>query len=333
MIDNQKRMDLVILWVDGTDLTLQSKRLKYQKNTLNISDAVKTTRFASSNEIYYNIASILKYVPFYRYIYIVTDDQTPSLIHEFADQKLCKPDTIRIIDHKTLFKGYEHYLPTFNSLSIEAMLWNIPDLTDYFISLNDDFFFNQTVSVENFLVEEDVVKSVIRGNWRRKNLLKTKLNYRLFMESLAKTLVQPKYTVAQMLGAELGQQSRQNRFFEVHHYPHILDKNRFTNFVDDHPDELNAQLSYRFRNIRQYDPVSLVNHIKIANNEAILTNQLSLNYLKDERGIDLFLANLNNPNMKFGCVQSLDNFQVINKDKVVDAFTKKFKNFLPNSLT
>ncbi len=332
MINNQNQMDLVILWVDGEDLTLQQKRLPYQKNTPKGSDATKATRFASSNEIYYNVASILKYVPFYRYIYIVTDDQTPSLIHEFADQGLCKPDTIRIIDHKTLFKGYEHYLPTFNSLSIEAMLWNIPDLTDYFISLNDDFFFNQTVSTEDFLVEEDVVKSVIRGYWRHKKLLKTKLNYRLFMESLVKTLVQPKYTVAQMLGAELGQHSRQSRFFEVHHCPHILDKNSFINFVDDHPDELNAQLSYRFRNVRQYDPVSLVNHIKISSNEAILTNELSLNYLKDERGIASFLENLGNSSIKFGCVQSLDNFSTDNEVKVINALTKKFKGYLPSSL-
>lgn len=332
MINSQEQMDLVILWVDGEDIALQHKRLKYQTSTPNASNAIKATRFASSNEIYYNVASILKYVPFYRFIYIITDNQTPSFIHEFVDQGLCKPDTIRIIDHTTLFEGYEQYLPTFNSLSIEAMLWNIPDLTDYFISLNDDFFFNQPINVEDFLVNNSVSKSVIRGYWRHKSILKTKLNYRFFLKSLINKPIQPKYIVAQMLGAELGYEFCRNRFFEVHHYPHILDKKCFKRFVDDHPDKLNAQLSYKFRDIRQYDPVSLVNHIKIAKNEAILIKDISLNYLKDEHGIGLFLANLSNSNIKFGCVQSLDNFDTINKVKIKDILTKKFKDFLPNSL-
>src|SRR5690606_23501235 len=110
------------------DPALKQKRMQYQDNA-QASDAVSDTRFASDHEIYYNIASILKYVPFCRHIYIVSDGQQPAWIEEFAAQQICAADKIRIVDHKELFAGYEQHLPTFNTRSIEAMLWNIPGLS------------------------------------------------------------------------------------------------------------------------------------------------------------------------------------------------------------
>ena len=68
-----QNIDIVIAWVDGNDLELKKKRHKYLTGE-DASDAVSATRFASNNEIYYNIASILKYVPFCRHIYVVADE-------------------------------------------------------------------------------------------------------------------------------------------------------------------------------------------------------------------------------------------------------------------
>ena len=103
--NDQKEIDIVIAWVDGDDPALKQKRAQYQKTTSAASDAVSSTRFASNDEIYYNIASILKYVPFCRYIYVVTDQQRPALIDEFANQGICDKDKIRIVDHKDIFSG------------------------------------------------------------------------------------------------------------------------------------------------------------------------------------------------------------------------------------
>ena len=143
----QQQIDIVIAWVDGNDLELKKKRHKYLTGE-DASDAVSDTRFASNNEIYYNIASILKYVPFCRNIFVVTDNQRPEFIDEFTAQGLCTADKIRVVDHREIFRGYEQHLPTFNTRSIESMLWNIEGLSDYFIYLNDDFFFNSTAQPE-----------------------------------------------------------------------------------------------------------------------------------------------------------------------------------------
>ena len=135
MSEMMQLVDVVIAWVDGNDPELKQKRMQYQANT-QASDAVSDTRFASNHEIYYNIASILKYVPFCRHIYIVTDGQQPEWINDFVTEGICDAGKIRIVDHREIFAGYEQYLPTFNTRSIETMLWNIQGLSDYFFYLN-----------------------------------------------------------------------------------------------------------------------------------------------------------------------------------------------------
>jgi len=159
-----KTLDVVIAWVDGDDPRLKQKREAYKSGKSVASEAVTATRFASDDEIYYNIASIIKYVPFCRHIYVVTDQQRPALIDEFAKKNICSADKIRIIDHKDIFSGYEQYLPTFNTRSIETMIWNIEGLSDHFIYMNDDFFFNQPVTINDFLDNE---KLIIHGHWRK----------------------------------------------------------------------------------------------------------------------------------------------------------------------
>jgi len=97
-------MDIVIAWVDGSDIELKKKRQQYLGQT-EASAAVEETRFASNNEIYFCIASILKYVPYAGKIYVITDQQSPQWIEEFERQNLCEKGKIRIVDHKNCLKG------------------------------------------------------------------------------------------------------------------------------------------------------------------------------------------------------------------------------------
>ena len=210
-VDGAEQIDIVIAWVDGDDPQLKQKREQYKKTENVASSASAATRFASNNEIYYNIASIIKYVPFCRYIYIVTDGQKPQFIDDFAKQGICPADKIRIVDHKTIFSGYEQFLPTFNTRSIESMLWNINGLSDYFIYLNDDFFFNSPAQIEDFL-ESD--KIVTYGHWKSCFSYKAKLKYRQFLNRKFNKPIQPGHVIAQMLGADI---LGFKEFFEIHH--------------------------------------------------------------------------------------------------------------------
>ncbi|MGP4713576.1 MULTISPECIES: Stealth CR1 domain-containing protein [unclassified Psychrobacter] len=319
-------VDIVIAWVDGNDPLLKQKREKYKSNNTLASEAIIATRFASDNEIYYNIASILKYVPFCRHIYIVSDQQRPALLDEFAAQNICSKDKIRIIDHSVLFAGYEQYLPTFNTRSIETMLWNIPGLSDYFIYMNDDFFFNQAVTLDDFIADDNFI---LYGHWRNNAPLLAKLKLRQSRQKLFGTPLQPKHTVAQMLSAKILGLSQ---YFEIHHYPHIVDKNILQTYLLDHPQFLQTQIKYKFRDVAQVNPITLMNHLKIQKHEAILKPETSINYIKKAKTVDDFIANLNDESIKFGCIQSLDLLDSDSYNRISNAMIHKFSKHLPSSL-
>ena len=320
-----QNIDIVIAWVDGNDLELKKKRHKYLTGE-DASDAVSATRFASNNEIYYNIASILKYVPFCRHIYVVADNQRPEFIDEFVAQGLCAKDKIRVVDHREIFKGFEQHLPTFNTRSIETMLWNIEGLSDYFIYLNDDFFFNSPAKIEDFLKDDHLV---VYGHWQSSFALKAKLKYRQFMSRQLGQPIQPKHMIAQMLGADI---LGFNKFFEIHHYPHIVDRDALKDYLLAHPQRLETQIKFKFRSVEQLNPISLMNHIKIQKQQAELKPDLELAYLKNQDSLNSFIQALQNPEIKYGCIQSLDQLSSDAAKQISDAMHEKLAGYLPHSV-
>lgn len=72
-----------------------------------------------------------KFMPWVRTIYLIL-----SNIEQVSSMKLS--EKVKIILHKDFIPA--QYLPTFNSRTIEMFLWNIPDLSEYFIYSNDDIF-------------------------------------------------------------------------------------------------------------------------------------------------------------------------------------------------
>lgn len=317
-----EKIDFVIAWVDGNDVKHRLKRQQFQSTNI-VKGSAEETRFASNDEIYFSIASILKYVPYFGTIYIITDEQQPVHIHDFFEQGLCAPEQIKIIDHRTIFAGHEQYLPTFNSLSIETMLWNIPGLSKYFIYLNDDFFFNASSELDDFLVGDHIK---VYGHWENNSLIKAKFNLRKGLNKYFGKPLQPKYTIAQMLSAEL---CGFNKYYEIHHRPHILDRDVLQNYFQKYPTTLAQQIRHRFRSAFQFLPVGLNNHLKIQANEAVLYDDINIAYLKNEALLSLFLENLNNTTIKFGCIQSLDEFSVQGATKVQQAMLSKFEDDLP----
>lgn len=320
-----KKVDFVIAWVDGSDPKLQAKRAKFS-GKMPSSDATRSTRFASDDEIYFSIASILKYVPYCGKIYVVTDEQSPQFITEFEEQGLCSKGQISVVDHRTVFKGLEIYLPTFNSLSIETVLWRIPELSDHFIYLNDDFFFNAPSNLSDF-IENDQHK--IYGHLKSNNFLKAKYNLRLGLKKYFNKSMQPKYTFAQMLSAEL---VGLDQYYEVHHRPHILSRVLFKTYFDQHENLLKKQISHRFRSADQFLPVGLNNHLGILENTVMLVPDIEIAYLKNSDGVANFLLEIRNNHIKFGCIQSLDEFECVISQKVKNAMIDKFKDFLPHSI-
>lgn len=325
MNDKIRPIDIVIAWVDGHDVVLKNKRQQYLGHKEALS-AVEETRFASNNEIYFCIASILKYVPYCGNIYVVTDQQSPQWIDQFEQQKLCEKGKIRVVDHKELFEGYTSALPTFNSLTIETMLWNIRELSNYFIYLNDDFFFNCPSEKQDFLDEN---RMVIYGYWQSNFIKKIKYILRKFIQNNFGKIAEPKYSIAQMLSADYVGLSQ---YYEIHHRPHILNRLLLKDFFDHNSHLLKKQISFKFRNIDQLLPVGLSNHLAIKNDQAILKEDVGIAYLKDDRDLEQFISALSNDKIKFGCIQSLDQLDQNAEQKLSFALIEKFKDVLPNQI-
>ncbi|MEP7453863.1 hypothetical protein [Phyllobacterium sp. SB3] len=236
----------------------------------------KSTRYANNGEIYYCIASIIKFAPFIRRIWIVSDGQTPKFIDAFANAGLCDRDFIRVVDHKMLFAGYEDMLPTFNARTIEAMLWRIPDLSEHYIYFNDDFFVNKPLTPDFFFQNG---LPVIFGKWVPPQRLRLKTFLRRAFKSNAATFPnqRPTYRRAHELGARIA--GFEGRFLLVDHLPHPLRKSLQQAFYQRESEILRSQIKFRSRSIEQYSPVALVNHLEILAGSAHIRNPAKLAYV------------------------------------------------------
>ena len=110
-------IDVVITWVDGDDPIHRAKRNTYSDESTSFEDIGGDTRFRSIGEIAYCVASINKFAPYVRKIFIVTDNQDPK-IESFIKENFPNHIPMEIVNHDTIFHGYEKYIPVFNSLAI-----------------------------------------------------------------------------------------------------------------------------------------------------------------------------------------------------------------------
>ncbi len=296
-------IDAVITWVDGYDPKHQQKLQNYLASIGNPKAlGAAPTRFNQLGEIDYCVRSLLHFAPWLRKIFIVTDAQIPAIINDLQGTKLAKK--VQVIDHKEIFYGFEQHLPSFNSLSIESVLWRIPDLAEHFIYLNDDCFLVAPLQPKDFIRKD---KLVLRGRWR--NFLHRKLQNRIKSVFSRKPIAPSldlhrriQENAAQLLGFN-------SKFFHLPHCPFILQKQTFANYFNRAPDSLARNVSHPLRELHQFWSVSLAIHLEI------MTKNYELE--RDDRSIAINPAchSLNKiqkrlssapKNTAFVCMQSLD---------------------------
>jgi hypothetical protein len=153
-------VDLVYLWVDGSDMEWQQKKQAYSDTPVDNTEINCAGRYISNDELKYSLRSVEKHAPWIRKIFIVTDNQQPSWLNT-ANPK------IQVVDHKEIFPP--ECLPNFNSSVIEYYLYKIPGLAEHFLLANDDMFFNADLKPEYFFAEDGYpiihLKRKIFGKW------------------------------------------------------------------------------------------------------------------------------------------------------------------------
>jgi hypothetical protein len=309
--ESGQTIDAVVLWVDGNDPVLAEKRrhyLKKENKTSNHSGALPT-RFASNNEIRYCILSILTFASFIRNIFLVTDDQDPGLGEEIEKYFPGKSNKVKIVDHKEIFRGFEQYLPTFNSSSIEAMIWRIEGLSDNFIYFNDDVFLVRETGPEDWFIDN---KPVLRGRWKippYKKMVSETLKIFINRNIRKNPDYQPRlsfylrqWKAARLLGMKF-------RYYFYCHIPHPLNRKRLEHFFTENNKLLEENISYRFRSEYQFVMPSLAYHLEILSGNRNF-RPLDLVYVHPYYSEKQLLKKLaecrEKKQIKFLCVQNLE---------------------------
>lgn len=244
-----KEIDVVIAWVDGNDPVHRAKRLAYTENKLDNTrdDVAGETRYRQVGEINYCVASINRFAPWVRKIFIITDNQNPH-VEEFIQQYFPeKSIPVQIIDHKEVFRGYEQYLPTFNSRAIEAVAWRIQDLSEYYLYFNDDFILTKPVLPNDFF---DGDMSILHGY--KFNTLFAKILRALRPRKKGHSKVSFRDSMlnaAEYLGA--------SSFVRVVHIPHPLRRSVWEAIYDKYPELILRNVRHRFRHKEQYNTQAL----------------------------------------------------------------------------
>ena len=309
-------IDAVITWVDNGDAAHMDKVFKFiPKSDRELRKKFKD-RFNEVEEIKFVVHSILKYAPFIREIFIVTDNQVPKFMKKDTSGLYEK---VKIIDHKDIFKKDASFLPVFNSRSIETKLYEIPGLSKHFIYFNDDMFLLKPLKQSHFFNEG---LPIIRGKWKK---FKEDIFYKKKISK--KHLTKPKHGLAQDLSAKL---IGFKKVFRFQHTPIPIRKKILKEFFEQNRKLEITNIKHKFRDKEQFLIQGIANHIEIENNSCITLEDYQLvNITSYKRSVIWLYLKLNiianKKNKLFLNIQELNLYKEANKKFVLDWLENKYK--------
>ena len=141
LCENGQPIDAVFTFVDMSDKAWS------ERWSVVTGEKAPEHRYSNNGELEFSIELLRKYCPWINRIYIVTP--TPDKVD------ISGPDIEIVLDDDLI--GPECAKPTFKSCSIESYLHKIPNLSEYFFSLCDDYFVGDYVDKSDFIDEDGVV--------------------------------------------------------------------------------------------------------------------------------------------------------------------------------
>lgn len=274
------QIDAVIPWVNGNDKKWQEKINQHLTDKIDFNKKKESVRFNSIGEINICIKSIIKYAPFFKNIYLVTDEQIPDAFESLKALGKSSGVNLEIIDHKVIFRGHEEFLPCFNSTSIISLIHRIPNLSEHYVLFNDDFFIMKKASIEDFFIDG---LPVLRGQWEEyyENLKIKKLYYQYFSsEKDKKRWEKGTLRKSMQIGAKLANDGNK-KFLKRFHTPVSMRKSILIDFFENNKETLKNNISYKFRdNNKQFITETLANHLEIKNNTFHYKKNTKLTYFR-----------------------------------------------------
>jgi|TARA_B110000908_G_scaffold23146_1_gene26310 hypothetical protein len=297
-------IDAVITWVDGNTVSHRRERAQYMSDVDGPlhENAINPHRWHNNDEILYCLQSIENFAPWTRKIWIVIDSECPNLT-SLSEQLRAK---ISFVFHHGIFRELSVVLPTFNSLTIESMIWRIEGLSERFMYFNDDVFLSAP------LIPADVFRGflpVLRGEWvdysellYQPEMRRDPAKFNHFMQINA----------ARIAGFDA------KWLFASAHVVHPMRRSVMAELFDKDRDTFIENIKYRFRDLRQFLPQSLHNHACIAAEKAVVHTEDDHLHIESGQGIgrppgetSALLQKARNPEIKFLCVNDLPQLEMV----------------------
>lgn len=300
---NSNDIDVVVLWVDGNDPKHHAKRLAAMggNKSLMTEDVGGDTRYAAMGELRWMLTSVMKFMPWVRKIHIVTDNQVPVNEMQWVTEHFGQRIPIQIVDHSCVFAGLQEALPTFNGISIESVVWRLPGLSRKYIYFNDDMIAVRHMTPDDWFDGEKLIVHGYRFGLKTARL-------RQLMKCIVKGrnvqgFKTPMIKTAQLLG--------DNHFIYYYHSPLPQDKELLKRYFTEHPEVLQRNVMYKFRDISQFTAQTLCTQLAEHEGRLILNSMKNNMLLKPVASRPDYLKEHlkrvdSNPNIKMVCINSLD---------------------------
>lgn len=299
-------IDAVVTWVDGNDPVLRAKRAQFAGQLAAKSGGAEATRFADHDEIRHCLRSLLRFAPWFRHIYVVTDGQTPQAVKDLWAADAALRARLRIVDHTEIFRDQLAALPVFNSLAIETKLYRIDGLAERFVVFNDDFSLLRAVTEADFFGDNG---PVLRGRWLSQALRYLPPVYDLIDKIMGRAERRFSYKQVQIHSARLGGIRR--RFLCSGHTPYPVCKATIASFLARFPELEVENAAMRFRHPRQFHMMVLANHLELAAGRGIVASGSEDVFIRadvdrPERVREKLARAASDEQAKFLCIGSLD---------------------------
>jgi hypothetical protein len=308
---NNHPIDAVITWVNGSDPVFRERMDPFLAGiSREKMPGAHPTRFSTVKEIRFCVLSILTFAPFIRKIFIVTAGQDPGIDKDISEKFPERSGDVKIVDHSEIFRGYEEYLPTFSSRSIETMIWRIEGLSPNFVYFNDDVFLIRRIGPGEWFVND---KPVLRGRWLLFPWHRILWNH--LRKGVGRLLpgnpgfiARPSYHMGQWHAANrLGYRGR---YFFFSHTPFAISLKTVEEYCHKNMLLLEDNIGFRFKEDSQFNFVALATHLELLAGNRQITNP-DLAYLQPlNRPANYIKRKISycdkTPRIKFLCAQSLD---------------------------
>jgi hypothetical protein len=226
--NNSPPVDVVYTWVNHRDPGWQAlHRAAMREQPIAPGEhpsARDAARFTARNELYYSIASIHRYAPWVRHIYVVTNCELPPWAAGMHD--------LSRVGHEELFADGSR-LPTFNSKAIESTLHRIGPLSETFLYFNDDVFLCTEVQPADFFQPDGTIHFFPSRH---------DIPYNAPSDTL-RPVDTGAINAARLLERDFAQLPRK----KLHHTPCVLTKSMLRELEQRYPEEVQRTRSHPFR--------------------------------------------------------------------------------------